>query len=166
MKYLHLSYIIQIKHCPIRVLSPYLGKIHVTRTRNVIQLTDVPSRASSRVTSVHRLVYRYVTRVEESVTGVLGISPFALGLHLKNKLKENAFHLCSVRVLICVPLVLERVHDTRLMKSGISVNCPHFPEFWRSNRKWSANAVLGHFRLSEQYCICVILFTLISDGCF
>ena len=35
MKYLHLSYIIQTKHCPIRGLSTNLGKIHVTRTRNL-----------------------------------------------------------------------------------------------------------------------------------
>jgi hypothetical protein len=138
MKYLHLSYIIQIKHCPIRVLSPYLGKIHVTRTRN---LHPTHRRSLARFVGSNvctQASLSLVTRVEESVTGVLGISPFALGLHLKNKLKENAFHLCSVRVLICVPLVLKRVHDTRLMKSGISVNCPHFPEFWRSNRKWSA----------------------------
>ena len=35
MKYLHLSYIIQIKHCPIRGLSTNLWKIQVTRTRNL-----------------------------------------------------------------------------------------------------------------------------------
>ena len=35
MKYLHLSYITQIKHCPIRGLFTNLGKIHVTRTRNL-----------------------------------------------------------------------------------------------------------------------------------
>jgi hypothetical protein len=35
MKYLHLSYINQIKHCPIRGFSLNLEKIHVTRTRNL-----------------------------------------------------------------------------------------------------------------------------------
>ena len=56
MKYLHLSYIIQIKHCPIRGLSTNLEKTHVTRTRN-LHPTHKRSRARFVESNVciHRL---------------------------------------------------------------------------------------------------------------
>ena len=54
MKYLHLSYIIQIKHCPIRGLSTNLWKIHVTRTRN---LHPTHRHSLARFVESHRLFY-------------------------------------------------------------------------------------------------------------